>query len=168
MNYLKKSLCLLLAVVFVVGLAACGDGTPDDTASHRPDFPVPEVKEEWTDTDGFFETENVKWAGPEGYVIVIPAGNAEARKSAVDLQDYFKTAADVTLQIVTDATAATEKEILIGKTNRKESNKDLPESDLQVSVVGSKVVIDGGHDVTVDSAVLKLIRTKPGKEEGAD
>lgn len=165
MNYLKKSLCLLLAAVFVVGLAACGGGNPDDTASHRPDFPVPEEKEEWVDTDGFFETENVKWAGPEGYVIVIPAGNAEARKSAVDLQDYFKSAANVTLQIVTDATAETEKEILIGKTKRKESNKDLPESDLQVSVVGSKVVIDGGHDVTVDSAVLKLIRTKPGKEE---
>lgn len=160
MNFLKKSLCLLLALVLVVGLAACGGGT-EDTASHRPDFPVPEEKEEWIDTDGHFDTTSVEWAGPEGYVIVVPAGNAEAKKSAVDLQDYFKASADVTLQIVTDAAAATEKEILIGKTNRSESNKSLPESDLEVSLKGSKVVIDGGHDVTVDSAVLKLIRTKP-------
>lgn len=164
MNFLKKSLCLMLALCLVVGLAACTGGT-EDTTSHRPDFPVPEEDTGWVDTDGHFDTETVKWAGPEGYVIVVPSGNAEARKSAIDLQDYFKTAANVTLQIVTDATAPVEKEILIGKTNRKESNKALAEADLEVSVKGSKVVIDGGHDVTVDSAVLKLIRTQPGKEE---
>lgn len=164
MNFIKKILCLALSATLVLGIAGCGGGD-QETASHRPDYKGPEEKEAWVDTDGHFDTESVKWSGPEGYVIVIPVGNEEAKKSAIDLQDYFKASANVTLQIVTDATSATEKEILIGKTNRSESNKSLPESDLEVSVKGSKVVIDGGHDVTVDSAVLKLIRTKPTKEE---
>lgn len=164
----------MLAAVLTVGLAACGgNGTSSgdssgsassDTGSHRPDYVAEETDTGFVDTDGQFDYTAVDWAGPKGYVIVVPAGNTEAKKSAVDLQDFFKTAANVTLQIVTDSTKETDKEILVGKTKRSQSNTSLAEGELEVSVKGAKLVFDGGHDVTVDSAVHKF--TRLAYEEG--
>lgn len=101
------------------------------------------------------------WSGPSGYVIVVPKGNASAKKSAELLKQYYYNANRVQLSIVTDDTAATSKEILVGKTNRSESNKNLAESKLQVSVKGSKLVFDGGHNVSVDTAVKRFINRQP-------
>ena len=101
------------------------------------------------------------WTGPNGYVIVVPKGNENARKSAELLKKYYSNANKVNLSIVTDDTAATSNEILVGKTNRAESNKNLAESKLQVSIKGSKLVFDGGHDVTVDTAVKRFISRQP-------
>lgn len=115
------------------------------------------------DNDGDFAYETVEWAGPMGYVIVIPKGNPEAQKSAELLQDYYRKTLDVTLDIVSDEEAESAKEILIGKTNRSQSRKDMDEKELRVSVNGLKLVFDGGHDVTVNSAVGKFIRLSPGK-----
>ncbi|MBQ1186077.1 MAG: family 16 glycosylhydrolase [Clostridia bacterium] len=47
---------------------------------------------------------------------------------------------------------------MVGKTNRSESDKSLKDSDLKVSIVGEKLVFDGGHDVTVDLAVKKFLK----------
>ena len=106
-------------------------------------------------------TSNATWTGPNGYVIVVPKGNKSALKSAELLKKYFFNAKQVSLSIVTDDVGATSKEILIGKTNRAESNKTLADSKLEVSVKGSKLVFDGGHDVTVDTAVKRFISRQP-------
>lgn len=108
---------------------------------------------------------NKSWSGPNGYVIVVPANNSAAKTSAETLQKFFKQANGVTLQIVTDETTPSKKEILIGKTNRSESNKSLADSKLKVSVVGEKLVFDGGHDVTVDMAVQNFLLRSPGSRE---
>lgn len=164
MNLLKKCISLLLVVVMAVGLAACDSGagsnpTPStDAVSHRADYVEEEVDEEWVDTDGQFDYEATDWAGPADYVIVVPAGNSEAKETAEVLQQYYQATAKVTLTIVTDATSEKDKEILIGKTKRSESNKDIAEAELKVSVQGDKLVFDGGHNVTVDSAVQKFCR----------
>lgn len=170
MNLIKKGISLLMVLALALSLVACGNGDdqPDssvDTGSHRPDYVDKDTgtEEKWVDTDGDFDYKTVDWAGPEGYVIVIPAGNKQARKSAEALQSYFTETAKVTLQIVTDAAAEKNKEILIGKTKRKQSNRELAEGDLEVSVKGDKLIFDGGHEVTADSAVHKYIRTAPEK-----
>lgn len=89
MNLLKKSVSLMLAAVLTVGLAACGgNGTSSgdssgsassDTGSHRPDYVAEETDTGFVDTDGQFDYTAVDWAGPKGYVIVVPAGNTEAK-----------------------------------------------------------------------------------------
>lgn len=168
MKLVKRSLCLLMVAVMALGLIACGGDTTanqpssSDTTSWRPN---PEQKVEETekvkDTDGVFEYNTVDWAGPDGYTIVIPAGDNEAKKSAEYLQKYYSEVHKKTLKIATDATAETDKEILIGKTKRSQSNKNIAEADIEVSVKDGKLVFDGGHYVTVDSAVRKFARKLP-------
>ena len=165
MSILRKIICLLLLTAICIGLVACGgketaskpDSSSDTTSYREPYDSGKEEVVEYVDTDGEFDSAEVDWEGPEGYVIVVPAGNTEAKKSATTLQGYFARQ-KVTLQIVSDKTAEVEKEILIGKTNRSDSKKDLKENQLEVKVVGKKLVFCGGHDVTVDSAVKKYTR----------
>lgn len=172
MKMFKRLICLALVAILCVGLVACGGSgetsvpkpSSEDTGSHREPYKEEAPKTVLEDTDHEFDHEEIKWDGPEGYVIVVPAGNKQAKKTAVMLQDYYKTQ-DVTLQIVTDNTAAKEKEILIGKTKRPQSAKDLAEADLEASIKDGKLVFDGGHDVTVDMAVGKFIQLKPTKEQ---
>lgn len=162
MNLLKKIACFIMAAVLTITLAACAGNSPD--VPQNNDDRKPYEKEDdgafqyTEDTDGDFEYKEVDWEGPKGYVIVVPAGNSEAKTTAETLQGYFQRYANVTLSIVTDKTAETEKEILIGKTSRADSKKDLDEANIEVSVKGKKLVFDGGHDVTVDSAVKKFTR----------
>ena len=179
MNQLKRIVCLVLAVLMTVALVACGGN--GDTASgnqgsatnypseHRPDYVSDDntVVVNAEDTDHLFDYTTVEWDGPEGYVIVVPAGNTEAKTSAQYLQKYYKDNLAIELSIVTDKTAAKDKEILIGKTNREESDAGLAEADMKVEVKGSKLVIGGGHDVTVDSAVKKFTRVTTKANEAA-
>ncbi len=171
MKLLRRSLCLLLLVAMVISLAACAGES--QTASNAPSSsedegnwrPNPEKVEEveFVDTDGDFDYEEITWEGPEGYVIVVPAGDTEAKETAKILQDYYAATAEVTLKIVTDNTAEVDKEILIGKTNRAASDKEMKEADLEVKVDGKKLVFGGGHYVTTESAVNKFVRLAPAK-----
>lgn len=173
MSTLKRTVCLLLLAALCASLVACGgketakipDASSGDASSYREPYDQEQDKVvEYVDTDGDFDFSEADWAGPEGYVIVVPAGNTEAKKSATTLQEYFARQ-KATLKIVTDNTKESDKEILIGKTNRADSNKDLKENQLEVKVAGSKLVFSGGHDVTVDMAVKKYTRMdyKKGK-----
>ena len=93
----------------------------------------------------------VSWSGPEGYVIVIPKGNKNAERTAETIKQYFAKNASVTLKIVTDDTAAKDKEIIIGSTKRyKYSAKD---GEYFARVQGKKLIFGGGHDATVKAAV---------------
>ena len=164
MKLVKNIICFIMAVVLTITLAACTGNQPGAQQSGEFDDRKPYEQKDDTafqyteDTDGDFEYKEVEWEGPKGYVIVVPAGNSEAKTTAETLQGYFKRYANLTLSIVTDKTAEVEKEILIGRTSRADSNKSLDESKLEVSVKGKKLIFDGGHDVTVDSAVKKFTR----------
>ena len=157
MSILKRSLSLVLIAALALCLVACGS----DIEWRQPyEEPVVEV---FVDTDGQFEYQTVDWAGPEGYVIVIPKGDKQAEKSAKYLQTFFSSAYELEVEIVTDETAETAKEILIGKTNRADSAAEIAEKDLEVKVSGEKLVFLGGHYVTVNSAVEKFVRLAPEK-----
>ena len=174
---LRKILSLIAVLALCVGLVACGGAkqtasSSDPTTSSpdeveiRPPYKGEEEKPKFVDNDHVFEFEKTDFTVTKDYVIVIPAGNSEAKLSAGDLQKFYADNFGFTLKIVTDNTAETEKEILIGKTRRADSAKDMKESDLKVSLKGSKLIFDGGHDVTADMAVGKYIRNvdlKDGK-----
>ena len=115
----------------------------------------------YEDNDHVFDFKTENWSGPEGYVIVVPKGNKSAKKSAELLRDYYADALNIKLSIVTDDKGAVDKEILIGSTNRSESNKGIDEADIDVSLQGDKLVFSAGHDVTVDTAVKRFIRLAP-------
>lgn len=163
----KRLLILLFSMGLVLSFNACGKTESTEKGTDRPEY-VPEVSDEdeaFVDTDGDFTYETVDWNGPEGYVIVVPDGNSAAMKSAETLKKYYSESLDISLEIVTDKTTETDKEILIGRTNRSQSRSALGEASLEVAIKDSKLIINGGHDVTVDSAVQKFVRLAPAKNK---
>lgn len=181
MKIIRRGICLALASFLVVAMAACNNAsTPkapennsqntssSDTASYRKPYvssETVETKRQLPDTDGDFDFEVVDWAGPKGYVIVVPAKDDAAREVAVYLQDYYTRKHGVTLQIVTDAVKETAKEILIGNTNRSQSKHSLTEGQLEAALDGDKLVFKGGHAVTVEAAVKRFTRLFPELNE---
>ena len=165
---LKSLIAILLAAVLLLGAAGCGETKKNDPTESTPqsDKREPYKEEEvfltkdFVDTDGEFEFDTVDFKGPEGYVIVVPAGDSEAKKQAEKIKKYYS---DASLKIVTDKTAETEKEILVGNTNRSESKNSLKENELKSALVGEKLVFTAGHYVTLGVAVDKYIRTAPKK-----
>ena len=164
-----KGKCLLLVALMLLTCIGCTPKTPTNNPSgdsqiDTSDLRKPaKVEEEvvYEDNDHLFDYKSVKWDGPEGYVIVVAKGDTEARETAKVLVDYYKESLNMALSIVTDNNKEQDKEILIGKTNRKQSNKDIAEADIEVSIKEQKLVFDGGHYVTVDTAVNRFVRLAP-------
>ncbi len=154
----------------MMSMTACSDvgNTPsDESPAHREPLENDENTDDsdWVDTDGDFDYKTEKWSGPEGYVIVVSAGDSEAKTVGEYLQDYYKRVHGVTLKLVTDASKETEKEILIGTTNRDASSSELKTEEIKVSLKGEKLVFEGGHSVTVEAAVKRFLRLMPEKNE---
>ncbi len=107
------------------------------------------------------------WGNPVKYSIIIPAGNADYRKYAEEVQGYFYSTYTASLPIKTDATAPSNFEILIGKTNRPESNKNIKVSDYEISVKNNKLVFDASHEVLLELAVDRFLSTSPKSDAQA-
>ena len=101
---------------------------------------------------------SVKWDGPAGYTIVVPAAaEREVLQAAERLKAFYAQKYQVDLPIVKDSQKETDKEILIGKTNRSQSNKSLDDNVYAVSVKGKKLVFDLGHYVAAHRAITQFI-----------
>lgn len=164
MKNFKRLIAVLLVLSIAVGLSACGEKTTVTNAEKewRKPAKVEQEEEKFVDTDGEFEFKTVDWEGPEGFVVIYPSADADAKKTAQKIVDYYKTLG-VTLELKTDKTAETEKEILVGNTNRSYSRKKLDASKLSVEVKDNKLIFTAGHAVTLKSAVEKFVRTAPEK-----
>lgn len=158
MKVINTAKILLLTLLITLGICYVGGCT-------KPPLRQPKSEDiaVYKDTDHEFNYTKETWAGPEGYVIVVPKEDPNAYSSALLLQEYYNTL-EIQPQIVTDEAEISEKEILIGNTNRT-NNIKLTEAELKVYLDGQKLVFSGGHSVTVDSAVKKFIRLAPGKNE---
>ena len=87
----------------------------------------------------------------EEYRIVYENGNAMVKHAAEELRDYIYMATGKTLAITYDTVEETEKEILIGKTNRESDNalidrEGLGEEGFVIAMKDGKLVISGGED----------------------
>lgn len=130
---------------------------PEDTYTTGRYIPTAEDASKAEDeSDTEIALKQSAFAGPAGYVIVVPEGNASAKETAALVQSYYKSKAGVELKVVTDDTAAAEKEIVIGKTSRY--SYTAKEGDSFVKLSGKKLIIGGGHDVTVKKAAQILTR----------
>jgi len=111
----KKLLSLLLALAMLTpALAACGNGTPDEMESDTG------VQEDIGGAEQLSDTVYLVADGVSEYVIVRGenAGEQEIFAST-ELQSYLKQITGAELPIVTDATPAVAKEIVVGQTNRE-------------------------------------------------
>lgn len=167
-------LCRIISIIMVFALviALIGCGQPTNNTSSNGDSsyeqrPIINKNDKvvYEDNDHLFDYKTEKWEGPEGYVIVVPDGDTAAKKSANLLKDYYNEALNISLAVKTDKTAETEKEILVGATNRTDSNTSFKENELSVTLNEKKLVFSAGHEVTLDSAVKKFIRLAPKKNE---
>lgn len=157
MNRFTRFGCMLLALVMLMGFTGCDENGGTDTTSWREPYTAGEEKtltKDFVDTDGDFKYETAGWNGPEGYVIEA-GNNSELNKIAQELNEYFASAFDVTLQIAGRASA--DKKIVL------KVDDALAEGEIRVYVEGNDLIFSAGHTVTLGSAVEKYIRTEPEK-----
>lgn len=98
-----------------------------------------------------FTVNYVDFPDIKDYTIVYPADIRQLRVLARYLKNFFKSTAGIELKIVSDASACSDKEILIGDTNRRITT--LSKKDFAVSVADDRLVFEGGHTVMVEKAV---------------
>ncbi len=87
----------------------------------------------------------------QDYVIVISENASASEVNAAEkLKGYFEEMSGISLSIVTDETEETEKEIIIGKTNREGNSftidrTDLGDDGVVIKTVGEKIVLSGAE-----------------------
>lgn len=87
----------------------------------------------------------------DDYIIVISENASDMEKnSAEKLNQYFSQMSGLSLAIVTDDTAETEKEIIIGKTNREGASfaidrTGLGDDGVVIKTVGEKIILSGAE-----------------------
>ena len=89
------------------------------------------------------------------YKIVYPKGSDLVTYfTAVALSDYLYDNAGIKIEVIDDSKAATEYEILVGATNRPESNIgiDLGTDKYSLSINGNKVILAGDHRMVAGAA----------------
>lgn len=153
--YLKRKIsAIVLITVIACSAVGCKGKTNEPEDSYQTDRYIPTVEDAVTklnEDDKPHITEKVDWVGPEGYTIVVPKGNTDLLEVANTLSGWFKENAKADLKIVTDDIAATDKEIIIGKTKRYDFT--AKEGEYFAKVENGKLIFGGGHNVTVKKAV---------------
>jgi len=158
----KKLLSLLLALAMLTpALAACGNGTPDETESDTG------VQEDIGGAEHLSDTVDLVADGVSEYVIVRGenAGEQEIFAST-ELQSYLKQITGAELPIVTDATPAVAKEIVVGQTNRETEGQfdrtELVNDGFVLQTDAGKLWLIGGSEYGTLYAVYELLEAYLG------
>ncbi len=156
MNVKMKLFCCLLCICMIVSVfAGCGTDTNEKYVSDRPLAEKTDSNTNLDDTTkAEYTYEATKWSGPEGYTIVLPENEkTQYQESAELLNKYFLEKYKVDVPIVFDTVPQTEKEILLGHTNRSVSENEIPETEYIVSYNDDKLIFESGHWLGVIKAV---------------
>ena len=117
------------------------------------------------DIDGIFSYDTVDFDGFNNYSIIFPNGDKAAEECAKLIKNYCKNSLKIDVSILSDTESETEKEILVGNTNRSVNDDNLSVADLEVFYNNKKLQFSAGHSVTLKSAVEKFLRLKPTNEK---
>ncbi|MBO5321113.1 MAG: hypothetical protein J6B22_00715 [Clostridia bacterium] len=193
MGIVKKTTCLLLVLALCVSMGGCKKKKKQIVIIKRPSSQVSdttdntdldevidsdivvdeesyesfrELAEKDDDTvtvrEKEYSVKSVSFSLNNEYTVVYPNGDTQLKQAAQKLVDYF-TENGVKLTIASDSSAAKEKEILVGNTNRLKSS--LAENKYAVSVVDKKLFFESGNFNGVIKAVSWFISLK--YEEGS-
>ncbi len=142
---MKKIISILLAMsMMLAALAACNTDEP---------VTDPDDGQQQEENKGNEEVSDILTLVKDGasdYVIVRGENASPSEVTAAkELQNYLKQISGAEIAIVTDATAAVEKEIVVGKTNR-EADGDFDRDELGkegfvIKTTGSKLWLVGGE-----------------------
>lgn len=140
---MKKSLCIILALLMIISFASCAKNTKD---------PPKEAVEKLDIADG--------------YTIVISETATNVVKSlSNDLVNAIKDKTNIKLERVTDNTEKSkvvEKEILVGVSGREETKTALEKlaiTGYSISFSGEKLVIVASNDFMLEKAVGEFINS---------
>ncbi len=181
MSIVKKIACLILVLALCVSVGGCTkkkkqiviikrpssqvtdttDDTNDDTNS-EVDEEAYESDRELSDTgvvtDSNREIEYtvspIAFNLTNEYTVVYPEGNIQLKQAAKKLVAYFE-GNGIKLSLVSDTSAAKDKEILVGDTNRMKSS--LAENKYAVTVANNKLFFESGNFNGVVKAVSWFI-----------
>ena len=175
MKLLKSAACLLLALLMVVGLVACGERAPAPkpsipsvvttaklAATMEPEVTTgaPEEDEELFTLEELAQARIVYGANT---TLAVDRGDGYGYiyQSILTLQNIIKNKHKVEVPVVSDdRAAATPYEILIGDTNREENDaifSDLLLNDYGYAMYENKIVIKGGSDSALKTAINAFV-----------
>ncbi len=159
----KRIICLLLALVLCVSVAACGKPDNSSDEVYVSERKLDESKDESGDAvKREFSFEAKDFASLDGYTVIYPAQSIQLRKAAQKLVAYFEEQG-IKLSVSDDTAGAKDKEIILGDTTRGKST--LAENKYAVSVVDDKIFFESGNFNGVIKAVSWFVSTpyKKGK-----
>ncbi len=148
----KKILSMLMALSMVLAmLAACNNQPVEDVENSKDQQEDTNSDENQGGEEAVLpETLDIVVDGLSEYVIV-RGENAYISEitAATELQSYLKKMTGFEIPIVTDITEPTEKEIVVGKTNRESEGefdrKELGDEGFIIKTEGSKLYLVGGE-----------------------
>ncbi|MBE6593378.1 MAG: DUF4838 domain-containing protein [Ruminococcaceae bacterium] len=158
---MKRKMCLLLSLIFLLPVfAACGASNSQDptepvgsssgseTSTEEPTEKATRKPKETKPAD-FDDQGNITLDGWSDYVIVRGHECSESEKTAsAELRNYIKKISGATLNIVTDEREPSEKEIVVGKTNRENEGEfdydELGDEGFVIKTRDKKIFIVGG------------------------
>ncbi len=134
---MKKTLCILLSLLLL--LASCGD-TNVATSSNEDSSVI--------------TAETVKIEDISTYTLVIPnSAHMGERDIMIEMKKILEDAFGITMKGSIDTKESVGKEILIGQTNRPQSQGDLKYNDYVIKLDGDNIVINGGSETALKKAV---------------
>ncbi len=155
---MKRFILIMLTAAFILpALFSCAQNASTDTAdgsneSAPPEDPTEKAtkKPKETKPADFDDQGNIALDGWSDYLIVRGADCSESERTAArQLQTYIKQISGANLDIITDDNEKTEKEIVVGKTNRESEGEfdreELGDEGFIIKTNGKKLFIVGGE-----------------------
>lgn len=174
---IKKTLCLLLALLFVVGLCACdtsdADGKDTNTTSEAS------VEKNSSDDASSEDSKlpppipTINGSSVSEYTVVYVETTEEATYKAVaqELQSYLKDTFDVELEVRSESEEETEKEIIIGNSNKRalcgEYKDAYDYGKYKLVIKGEKVLFAASHATGAYQAYKHFKELVENSENGA-
>ena len=147
---MKKLLLTILAALLLLAVfASCGGDDPAETTDDT------EISLEESETEAMPLVIN-----PSDYTIIYPNDGFKEKYYALLLSNTLGKDTEKGVPYKADTTAERECEILIGKTNRPESQAMLDEieaHDLIIKVIGKKIIVWASDEDLYDAAAFRLI-----------
>ena len=148
---MKKFLLTVLAVFLLIAvLASCNNSGDSAQTSEEP-----ETSSEESETEAMPLTVN-----PSDYIIVYPNDGFKEKYFALLISNTFQKKFSADLSYRADTTSEQEYEILIGKTNRAETQamiEDIDSHDLIIKVEGKKIIVWASEEELYDAVIFRLL-----------